>query len=217
MTQYSFSLPFTSTYGTNELAWNRDIIEWHCERCGVEIGDREVAIAHVRTEHGNGTIRPTYSSKGKELIVTAWSLLYGPEATRIMLELITLDSERKMLESMGARPEWVYGEGVTEKLEKAEKSGWNSPAISVLSVDPKLSGLRLIFDERFSESELCTFCFDLKDVDYDNLPGAAKGDKARELVGFYQRRNQVSYLLEILLHKRPDISLQDIVNRGKSA
>jgi len=86
LAQYSFCLPFTPVHGTNQLAWNRDIIEWYCERCGVRIGDREVAVAHVQTEHGSGTIWPRYSSKGKELIVTSWSLQYGPEATRIMVE-----------------------------------------------------------------------------------------------------------------------------------
>ena len=42
------------------------------------------------------------------------------------------------------------------------------------------SQLRQTLSSRFNESELRTLCFDLK-VDYDDLPGKAKSDKAREL------------------------------------
>lgn len=59
---------------------------------------------------------------------------------------------------------------------------------------------------RFDESELRTLCFNLQ-VDYDDLPGAGKTDKARELVGHFERRNQLSKLVAAILAYRPDINL----------
>ena len=53
----------------------------------------------------------------------------------------------------------------------------------------------------FDTSELRTLCFDL-DVDYDNLPGEGKMDKARELVMYLRR------------HQRPLNSLKQAVNCG---
>lgn len=38
--------------------------------------------------------------------------------------------------------------------------------------------LRQLLDERFCDGELRTLCFDLN-VDYDDLPGSGKADKAR--------------------------------------
>jgi hypothetical protein len=66
MAQYSFYLPFSLHPHAGQLAWNRDLIEWYCEKCGVQIADKDVAIEHVRVEHGNGTIWPKYSRKGQE-------------------------------------------------------------------------------------------------------------------------------------------------------
>jgi hypothetical protein len=53
----------------------------------------------------------------------------------------------------------------------------------------RLSRLRQILVERFSDGELRTLCFDLG-VDYDILPGDNKADKARELVAYLDHRGQ---------------------------
>jgi hypothetical protein len=55
------------------------------------------------------------------------------------------------------------------------------------SKQSQLIKLRKILDERFSESDLRTLCFDLH-VDYQSLPGEGKADKARELIQYLLAR-----------------------------
>ena len=57
--------------------------------------------------------------------------------------------------------------------------------------DSKATMLRQILAERFNEGELRTLCFDLG-IDYENLPGQGKADKARELVAYFQRRGDIA-------------------------
>jgi hypothetical protein len=58
----------------------------------------------------------------------------------------------------------------------------------------------------FSDGELRDLCMDLG-VDYENLPGLAKGDKARELILFMQRTNRLPDLVERIVALRPHIGL----------
>ena len=46
-----------------------------------------------------------------------------------------------------------------------------------------MSELRNILVTYFSENEIRTLCADLR-VDYDDLPGATKTDKAREMIAY---------------------------------
>jgi small GTP-binding protein len=62
--------------------------------------------------------------------------------------------------------------------------------------------LHRILVEQFSESELRDLCFDLN-VDLDNLAGASKRDKARELVVYLDRRGRTSDLTTFLHRLRP--------------
>jgi O-acetyl-ADP-ribose deacetylase (regulator of RNase III) len=73
--------------------------------------------------------------------------------------------------------------------------------------------LRLMFEERFNEGELRTFCFDLGGIEYDSLPGSGKEDKARELVEFCGRRDRIPELVKKLLQERPNISLDGVVEQ----
>jgi hypothetical protein len=68
---------------------------------------------------------------------------------------------------------------------------------------------RQILDERFDVGELRTFCFDLG-IDYDNLPGERKADKARELVSYLERHNRLPHLVALGKVRRPDISWGDL-------
>jgi DNA-binding LacI/PurR family transcriptional regulator len=56
----------------------------------------------------------------------------------------------------------------------------------------------------FDDSELRDICFSLN-VDYQSLPGASKGDKARELITFLERRERISELVETCRQLRPNI------------
>lgn len=56
----------------------------------------------------------------------------------------------------------------------------------------------------FSDSEMRTLCADLG-LDYDSLPGTSKADKARELVGFCARRNDLDRLADLAHSARPGV------------
>ena len=57
--------------------------------------------------------------------------------------------------------------------------------------------------------ELRTLCFDLG-VDYDDLPGEGKTNKARELIAYLERRDRLSELVSICKQQRPNIDWRDV-------
>lgn len=57
----------------------------------------------------------------------------------------------------------------------------------------------------FSLSGLKDLCFDLG-VDYESLPGATKGDKARELITYFERRRNIAELVDACRERRPKVS-----------
>lgn len=65
-----------------------------------------------------------------------------------------------------------------------------------------LVALRQVLIDRFDEGELRDLIFDLA-IDYDDLPGAAKKDKARELISFCWRRGRLPELEQAVLERRP--------------
>ena len=56
----------------------------------------------------------------------------------------------------------------------------------------------------FDEGELRTLCFDLG-LDYADLPGATRTDKAREMVAYFERRQHIPVLIEKCRELRPDV------------
>jgi hypothetical protein len=69
--------------------------------------------------------------------------------------------------------------------------------------------LRAIIDS-FGENDLRDLCFDLR-LDYENLAGQAKKDKARELVIHFDRRNRINVLVTAFREARPKVKLEAIV------
>jgi hypothetical protein len=67
-----------------------------------------------------------------------------------------------------------------------------------------LTQLRQVLTTRLDAGELRTLCFDLG-VDYDDLPGAGKANRARELVGYLARRDRIADLIRVGKRLRPDI------------
>ena len=63
--------------------------------------------------------------------------------------------------------------------------------------------LHRILADRFSKGELRTLCFTLG-VDYDDLPGEGKSDKARELIVYLEHRGRIPELVETGEQLRPD-------------
>lgn len=68
----------------------------------------------------------------------------------------------------------------------------------------RLPKLVPLLDESFDEEELKMVCFDLG-VEYDNLRGQGKVNKARELVKYLERQNRTHELLSLVKDKRPNI------------
>ena len=72
-----------------------------------------------------------------------------------------------------------------------------------------LTQLRQLLSKRFSDGELRTLCFDLG-VEYEDLPGAGKADKARELVDYMDRYERLPDLIRLGRQARPDVPWPDI-------
>jgi hypothetical protein len=76
--------------------------------------------------------------------------------------------------------------------------------------------LREFLVNHFDDSELRTLCFDLG-VDYDELRGESKADKARELIAYFERRGQMHYLTGTCVMLRPDVwGRQSRQRRGRT-
>ena len=77
--------------------------------------------------------------------------------------------------------------------------------MGVLMADIELlTQLRQLLSKRFSDGELRTLCFDLG-VEYEDLPGAGKADKARELVDYMDRYDRLADLVRVGRQARPDV------------
>jgi hypothetical protein len=68
--------------------------------------------------------------------------------------------------------------------------------------------LRAINDS-FGENDLRDLCFELQ-LDFDNLPGPSKKDKARELIIHFDRRKRINVLVTAFSELRPNINLEMI-------
>lgn len=70
--------------------------------------------------------------------------------------------------------------------------------------------LREVLSTKFNEGELQTLCFDFG-IDYENLPGKTKADKARELVKYFEDRSRTGELLAVVKKERSNISFDTTV------
>ncbi len=89
----------------------------------------------------------------------------------------------------------------------------SAPVPGQLGISYGTRPLRETIDQCFNTEELRTLCSDLK-VEYDNLPGEGKSSKARELVGYFLRRNRILDLLQVCEKERPNVSWRDVVLEG---
>jgi hypothetical protein len=76
--------------------------------------------------------------------------------------------------------------------------------------------IRRFLEKRFSTSELQALAFDLG-VDYETLSHANKSQLAMELIGYWERRNNLGYLLAEALKQRPDQRLEQILAQWPAA
>lgn len=76
--------------------------------------------------------------------------------------------------------------------------------VTIQAIKPAdIAILRQILVDRFSFSEMRDICFDLE-IDDENLPGESKGDLAREMIRYLERRGRVAELWEMIKELRPD-------------
>jgi hypothetical protein len=68
--------------------------------------------------------------------------------------------------------------------------------------------LRDLLDGYFSEDDLRDLCFEMS-IDYDNLPGSGKRNKARELVLYCEHRNITADLIARCREQRPHADWPD--------
>lgn len=122
----------------------------------------------------------------------------------------------------GAFGVWIWGwqhRAMVSSLEDALKQAqlqadkWCSVALALLAEAHEtaphapqsravLTALRVAFDELFTESELQNIYFDLG-VEWDEVSGATKSDKARGLVQHMEKRRRVPELVNQLDRYRP--------------
>lgn len=65
--------------------------------------------------------------------------------------------------------------------------------------------------DHFNLSELQSLCFDL-DIDYENLGGANKIDKIRELITYLQRRGNLDELVVYCTQLRPNVGWRELTD-----
>jgi hypothetical protein len=73
---------------------------------------------------------------------------------------------------------------------------------------PPVRPLRQLLTDYFNETELRNLCFDL-DVEYEDLSGPTKADKARELVALLKRCDRISELIKLCSKLRPNVPWED--------
>jgi hypothetical protein len=109
--------------------------------------------------------------------------------------------------------------GGTVNFQPATSSGNGKPAgddpLLLLPAGEReqLAALRQALRTLFDEGELRDLVFDLA-IDYDNLPGPAKKDKARELVAYCWRRNDLAELRLAIQRRRPG-AFDDEITQGR--
>lgn len=78
----------------------------------------------------------------------------------------------------------------------------------------RLAEWRKVLDKRFGMSELKTLCFDMG-IDYEDLPGATKADKAAALLRHVHRDRRLADLAKVGAQLRPDIAWDDLPKDDK--
>jgi hypothetical protein len=100
-------------------------------------------------------------------------------------------------------PVWLR-ENLT-RSQVVEESRGDVATLEPEASPDRLSELRELLITHFDEGELRILCFDLG-VDYDDLRGEGKAQKARDLIFYLERHNRIPELLKVGKQWRPDIS-----------
>jgi hypothetical protein len=77
------------------------------------------------------------------------------------------------------------------------------------SSQPDVRTLRQILLQRCNDEDLRDFCF-LLNIEYEDLSGAGRAGKSRELLRELARRNRLADLVDLLQRERPDIDWSSV-------
>jgi hypothetical protein len=162
------------------------------------------ALSHLRRRRDELQEQYDLLSEKLQRLRAAHAIEAGA-AVRFQLEkqIEQAESERDVLEQQMDMP--------GEEREQASPPGPEED-VQTIGAAPEegavdqayLTQLRQVLTTRFDAGELRTLCFDLG-VDYDDLPGAGKASRARELVGYLARRDRIADLIRVGKRLRPDI------------
>lgn len=131
----------------------------------------------------------------------------GAYAWRVTADQAT--RERELWEKVTAqlkqeRRERARLELIVDRLLRQLREAGLVPSVDDLYVtDRELTHHQI--DAHFNESELRSLAFTLG-VEYENLIGETKQDKARELVTYMERRDRMGELMALLVERRPGVA-----------
>jgi nucleoside phosphorylase len=121
-----------------------------------------------------------------------------------------------LLRSLAGQPARDIGSATSQapKVEPVQEGTATVDQRSRNQVDGP--ALRRLLIAIFNDGELRDLCFDLG-IDYEDLPGQAKGDKARELVAYASRRGRMDELISQARSLRPNADWQSVGVAGAPA
>ena len=124
---------------------------------------------------------------------------FNPFVARFITQFALED--RPLLEFCRRHPDYPFiSEAYFQAIDSLFRAGLGDK-----SVDRGRATLLEELDKSFSEGELRTLAFDLR-VDFENLPGHGKKDKARELILYLERRSRIPDLVSELCKLRPGVA-----------
>jgi hypothetical protein len=108
--------------------------------------------------------------------------------------------------------EYVTSARIPERIPELNRGVSPAPDAGTVTITMPDAGtvtitikLRTLIIAHFNDGELRDLCFDLG-IDYENLPGQGKSDKARELVAYVQRYERTDELVALCRRLRPNVA-----------
>ena len=109
-------------------------------------------------------------------------------------------------------PEVQTAYGATQMTRTEQPSHEKSDQLPKQQRQPRPKNLRMvlleILNKHFSDGDLRILCVDME-IDYENIPGPAKIDKARELILYLQRYNRLEELIDYAQPMHPEADWPD--------
>jgi hypothetical protein len=164
---------------------------------GAARDEHRSASAEMRGDSSNASIQNAPTIWGHlEVLVDLRSRVLGTELP-FQIKIILLQafnvSETKLL----------HDEDYPSQNKGVVLEGGRSGQIVESTQNSIRSQLRRALAHDFNEDELRTLCFDLK-VDYESFSGQGKGGKAREIVAYFERTEDIHLLVEKCWQLRPN-------------